>query len=118
MLGERAWTAALNYSWPGNLRELENVLERAYLFAPGGVIAEIPVEVQSPAAAPVPNSLRDAKRHAAMEVEARMIDEALARARGNVSEVARQMGITPRALHMKLRAHGIVAATYRERRYD
>jgi len=36
VLGERAWAAALGYSWPGNLRELENVLERAYLFAPRG----------------------------------------------------------------------------------
>ena len=47
-----------------------------------------------------------------------MIDDALARARGNVSEVARQMGITPRALHMKLRTHGIVAAPYRVRAHD
>ena len=48
VLGERAWAAALNYAWPGNLRELENVLERAYLFAPGSVIAELPVEVPAP----------------------------------------------------------------------
>lgn len=116
VLGERAWTAALNYTWPGNLRELENVLERAYLFAPGSVIAEIPVEVGVLALGVPANRLRDAKRHAALEVEVRMIEDALGRARGNVSEVARQMGITPRALHMKLRAHGIAAATYRERR--
>ncbi len=117
VLGERAWAAALNYTWPGNLRELENVLERAYLFAPGSVIAEIPVDLQGRGMA-VPGRLRDAKKHAAMEVEARMIDDALARARGNVSEVARQMGVTPRALHMKLRAHGIVAAPYRGRGHD
>jgi DNA-binding NtrC family response regulator len=92
------------------------VLERAYLFAPGGVITEIPVAVETAGLAFPPGRLRDAKRHAAMEVEVRMIDDALARAHGNVSEVARQMGITPRALHMKLRAHGIAAATYRERR--
>lgn len=32
---------------------------------------------------------------------------------GNVSTVARQIGITPRAVHMKQRAHGIDAASYR-----
>jgi len=117
VLGERAWAAALSYSWPGNLRELENVLERAYLFAPGSVIEEIPVEVQG-AGETLMGTLREAKKRAAMEVEVRVIEDALARARGNVSAVARQMGITPRAVHMKLRAHGIDASTYRARRRD
>jgi DNA-binding NtrC family response regulator len=114
VLGERAWTAALSYYWPGNLRELENVLERAYLFAPGSVIEEIPVEVQGTGET-LMCALREAKKRAAMEVEARVIEDALARVQGNVSAVARQMGITPRAVHMKLRAHGIDAATYRAR---
>ena len=113
-LDERAWAAALSYSWPGNLRELENVLERAYLFAPGSVIEGIPVEVRG-ARETHTSTLREAKKRAAMEVEARVIKDALARARGNVSAVARQMGITPRAVHMKLRAHSIDAATYRAR---
>jgi DNA-binding NtrC family response regulator len=117
VLAERAWAAALSYSWPGNLRELENVLERAYLFAAGDVIEEIPVETQGAEEAGA-NTLRDAKRRAAMEVEVRVIEDALARARGNVSAVARQMGITPRAVHMKLQAHGIKAATYRARGQD
>jgi DNA-binding NtrC family response regulator len=90
------------------------VLERAYLFAPGSVIEAIPVETDG-AGQTAPGTLRDAKRRAAMDVEARVIEDALARARGNVSAVARQMGITPRAMHMKLRAHGIDAGTYRTR---
>jgi len=53
-----------------------------------------------------------------MAVEARVMEDALSRARGNVSAVARQMGITPRAVHMKLRSHGIDAADYRVRRRD
>ncbi|MDZ7750068.1 MAG: sigma 54-interacting transcriptional regulator [Gammaproteobacteria bacterium] len=112
VLGERAWAVALGYDWPGNLRELENVLERAYLFAPGGVIEELPIEGQC-AAEPPSSSLQAVKKRAAMEVEARVIADALTRAGGNVSAVARAMGITPRAVHMKLRAHGIDAASYR-----
>jgi DNA-binding NtrC family response regulator len=114
MLGERAWAAALGYAWPGNLRELENVLERAYLFAPGYVIEDIPVDAGRSEDV-LAGTLRDAKKQAAMEVEARVIEDALARAGGNVSAVARQMGITARAVHMKLRTHGIDARSYRLR---
>lgn len=115
VLGERAWTTAFHYPWPGNLRELENVLERAFLFAPGSVIEELPVEHQRPAELPPGGGLREAKRRAVRELEARFIADALARARGNVSAVAREMGITPRALHMKLRGLGIAVAPYRLR---
>jgi DNA-binding NtrC family response regulator len=113
VLGEKAWATALNYSWPGNLRELENVLERAYLFTRGAVIESLPVGGPD-AAHDTPVSLRDAKKRAAMEVEARVIADALAHTRGNVSAVARRMGITPRAVHMKLHIHGIDADAYRE----
>ena len=75
---------------------------------------EIPVEVQGTRETHT-GTLREAKKRAALEVEARVIKDALAKARGNVSAVARQMGITPRAVHMKLRAHSIDAATYRAR---
>lgn len=112
-LGERAWANALAYPWPGNLRELENVLERSYLFAPGSIIEDIPVEVDGVEEGLKGGSLREAKKRAGMEVEARVIEDALVKARGNVSAVARQMGITPRAVHMKLRSHGIDAAAYR-----
>jgi DNA-binding NtrC family response regulator len=112
ILGERAWAVALSYSWPGNLREMENVLERAHLFAPTGVIESLPIETQSVDDVPL-DSLQKVKKRVAMEVEARVISDALAHARGNVSAVARSMGITPRAVHMKLRMHGIDAARYR-----
>lgn len=113
VLGERAWLSALSYSWPGNLRELENVLERAYLFASSKVIEDIAVEPQETIRSPQ-GTLREVKKRAAREVEARLIENALARTRGNVSAVARQIGITPRAVHMKLRDYGIDAAHYRE----
>jgi DNA-binding NtrC family response regulator len=117
VLSERAWASVLSYPWPGNLRELENVLERAYLFAPGCLIDDIPVAVRGDERATT-GTLREAKRRAAMAVEARVMEDALARVSGNVSAVARQMGITPRAVHMKLRSHGIDASSYRVRHRD
>lgn len=115
MLGEHAWAAAFRYPWPGNLRELENVLERAFLFSPDSVIEELPVDSHQANGLTATGGLREAKRRAGMELEARIIEDALARARGNVSAVAREMGITPRALHMKLRGLGIAAEPYRVR---
>ena len=121
VLGERAWMRVLTYEWPGNLRELENVLERAFLFAGGCVIDNIAMNspVGAHGAVDIADlTLRDAKRQAAMKVEAAVIAEGLAQYRGNVSAVARLMGITPRAVHMKLKAHGIDAAVYRPKQRD
>lgn len=117
VLGDRAWAAALRYKWPGNLRELENVLERAYLFATGDVIEDLDVVVP-PEATPNVHRLQDYKRQASQEAEARMLVDTLAKTEGNVSAAARHMGITPRAVHMKLRAHGIDASVYRQHRDD
>ena len=110
-----AWAAALRYTWPGNLRELENVLERAFLFASGSVIEELPLDDRQAPEPTTTGGLREATRRATRELETRTIKEALARAGGNVSAVAREMGVTPRALHMKLRGLGITAAPYRVR---
>ena len=119
VLGERAWMRVLTYEWPGNLRELENVLERAFLFSKGCVIDNVATSPADGSSRSVDNAglaLRDAKRQAAMKVEATVITEGLTQFHGNVSAVARLMGITPRAVHMKLRAHGIDAAVYRAKR--
>ncbi len=118
-LDERVWNRIRAYSWPGNLRELENVLERAFLLSRGPVIERIDVAaeslpadapwVEAPAAAP----LRSLRRGAAREAEGKAIIEALRRTGGNVRAAARQMGVTPRALHMRLKNLGITAAPYR-----
>jgi Nif-specific regulatory protein/two-component system response regulator AtoC len=116
VLGERAWPPVMSYDWPGNVRELENVLERAYLFSRDAPVID-EVDIPNPAAdteeTPAAPRLQHLKRLAAEEVEARTLREALARLRGNVSAVAREIGITPRSVHHKLRAYRIDAASYR-----
>ncbi len=120
VLGAQALRTALAYDWPGNVRELENALERAFLFSPGPVIQSLQVGAFSPTQGapppPAPNrSIREIKRQAAMEVEAKLMREALVRFQGNVSHMAAYMGITPRSVHMKLKAHGLDAASFRRR---
>jgi DNA-binding NtrC family response regulator len=121
MLGERAWNALMTYDWPGNVRELENVLDRSFLFARGPIIEGVklagdngPGDNVGEAARPL--SLRDVTRQAAMQTEAQMIRAALQSEHGNVSAVARQMGITARAVHQKLRKHDISARDFRKAR--
>ncbi|MGN2393003.1 sigma 54-interacting transcriptional regulator [Pelomicrobium sp. G1] len=117
-LSERAWIQIMTYDWPGNVRELENVLERSFLFAEGAVIEEILFDSQACALRTEPErfGLRMIKRQAAMQIEDKVIREALARYGGNVTAVAREMGITPRAVHFKLKAYGIDAKLYRNRK--
>jgi len=118
VLGEQAWRFVMAYDWPGNLRELENALERAFLFTPGPVVEELRITAAAPPASDPPDpggqSMRQLKKKAAMEVESRLIREALLRFHGNVADMAVSLGITPRAVHMKLKVHGLCAAAYRK----
>ena len=115
VLGEKTWANVLSYDWPGNLRELENVLERAFLFARGSVIEQIDLP-QTESNYPGPGDerpLRELRQAAARKAETQVMIQALKKRDGNVSAVARSMGITPRAVHMRLKSLGINAAAYR-----
>ena len=117
VLGERAWSQVMSYSWPGNVRELENVLERSFLFSRGCVIDSLALDdngasVRDEQSAEVV-TLRDLTKQAAMRTEKQLIRMALEELNGNVSAVARQMGISPRAVHQKLKRHGIDPQPFR-----
>ena len=114
-LNDNAWTAIMQYDWPGNLRELENVLERAILFSRGPVIER--VEVAGSGAGDTGrgamDSLKKVRQRAVQQAESAFIVDALKRYNGNVTAVARAMDVTPRAIHMRLRELGISAAKFR-----
>lgn len=97
------------YNWPGNIRELENVLERAFLFADGHVIRNINLDL-------VPCKthgegtvldLRELKREAADEVERRYLEASMVDHNGDVQAVAAALGMTSRAIYQKLSYHGL-----------
>jgi transcriptional regulator with PAS, ATPase and Fis domain len=110
-LDPAAHVKALTYAWPGNIREMENVLERAFIFARDRCITDIDVPATGKSES-VP-SWRTRKRQAAKQAEIETLTQALRASRGNVDQVAAQMAITPRAVRMKLKAQGIRAADYR-----
>ena len=106
--------------WPGNVREMENVLEHAYLFAKGPVIEELAfpdfAEGTRESAVDLRRiDLKKAKKQAADKVETMVLDEALRQLQGNVKAVAKLLNITPRAVHQKLSQRRMEAGHYRGR---
>ncbi len=111
----RAWDKLLSYEWRGNVRELENVLERAFLFSQGTVLQEAALAL--PQFRPTPDNthrVQRGPREAARRIESQILEGMLQRHHGNVSAVAREWGITPRAVYYKLQAYQIDAARYRK----
>ncbi|MEW5918251.1 MAG: helix-turn-helix domain-containing protein, partial [Gemmatimonadota bacterium] len=95
--------ALMDYSWPGNIRELGHAVERAVLLAQGGQIRAADLGLRSGSggasatgAAPRLDDLTLA------EAEQLMIRRALARFEGNVSLAAKHLGLSRSALYRRL----------------
>jgi len=107
-ISQEAMAALLRYPFPGNIRELENVIERAVVFAEGDTVtlADLPVflkERKEEEMASEGLSLTERVRR----IETREIKRALLEAGGVKSKAARLLGITERMLAYKIKTHGI-----------
>ena len=94
----------MSYHFPGNIRELENIMQHAFVLCKEQVIrrAHLPVELVAPAGpdgGAAPLTLR--------EIEKRAIREALFDNGGNRTAAARQLGIDPSTLYRKLKRYRI-----------
>ena len=96
------------YRWPGNIRELENTVSRAFLLADGKEIQlHAPPLPVAPAAAPaLPLNFRQAKSRAIADFESRFLGNLMEHAKGNVSAAARLSGTERRHLGRLLKKHG------------
>ena len=109
--GEDALERLAALDWPGNVRQLRNLVERLAILVPGETITARDVELHlggeaSPGGMPgVPTAgpLADA----VTAFERRFVEAALARHGGNVAAAARELGIERTSLHRKMRALGI-----------
>ena len=111
-LSREALELLLNYNWPGNVRQLENVLQRALVLARGRPITPDLIYLESPAAPspaagePRPHLLKGLKETVA-EVERDLIVQALRATGGNRSRAANILKIQRRLLYAKIEEHGI-----------
>ena len=110
-LSPRALRMLLDYSWPGNIRELENAVKKivalgAENLALPDLVAE-PVETQTEVSETRSYSLKAAARAASREAEREMILEALARTRWNRKRAAQELQISYKSLLYKLKQIGL-----------
>lgn len=113
-LTEEARSSLMQHAWPGNLRELRNVLEYAQSVCTQGPIdvddlpelqASQPQVLAGSASALGPGTVHQAPLGAAPETELR---QALQAAHWNVSQVARRMGLSRMTLYRRMQRAGIV----------
>jgi two-component system NtrC family response regulator len=99
-----ALAAIAHHTWPGNVRELENRMKRAALMAEGSRIsaADLDLSGVEPGAAPPP-TLKDSLR----EAERQAVERAWGEAAGNVSQVAKALGVSRPTMYKLLREHGL-----------
>ncbi|MCC6345950.1 MAG: sigma-54-dependent Fis family transcriptional regulator [Nitrospirales bacterium] len=101
VMTEGAMERLMDYPWPGNIRELENVLERAVIRSRGQQLALPDLEAhEAPGAA-------EADAGDLKSLERAAIENALRRTRGNRREAAEILGISLRTLQYRIKEYGI-----------
>ncbi len=110
-IAPEAMRRLMGYAWPGNIRELENVIERGMILSEGGVINEtcLPQAICSGAGQGVlPESDEDLSiKRAEDAIERELIRKALHKTDGNRTQAAKILEISHRSLLYKLKEFGI-----------
>jgi len=131
---DEALAALVAYAWPGNIRELENVLERTILFSEGAIIRarDLPAELGgapavaaavplAPQPGPIPpspsspgtpapaldGSLKELVRQETERLEREIILRALDETGGNVTQAAKKLKISRKSLQTKMKDFGL-----------
>jgi len=112
IIENKALHILLSYHWPGNIRELENVIERALLFFSGDKIKmkDLPVYLTQRAGKENDlnvNVIKTKKIKKLKELEKESIIEALKVSDGNITFAAQQLGLSRNTFYVKIKKYGI-----------
>ena len=96
------------YPWPGNVRELQHAIERAVILARGNMLTpddfffgSSPSAMQSGGGLPGSDTLQ------IEDMERRMIQQAMQKHGGNITDVARELGLSRQALYRRMEKYGL-----------
>jgi DNA-binding NtrC family response regulator len=118
----QAMDLLLHYRWPGNIRELENAIERAGLTAQEGVIRpqDLPPELTAPGkqrqafAIDLHRPLPDLLQEVTADVEQQYLSRALKKTHGNIGRCAKLCGLSRRSISAKIAEYRINKAVFKE----
>ena len=121
-IDERAIASMLRYPWPGNIRELQNIIERAAVLTQDSIIRleNLPVvfsqlmpESAEGTSAPADNGFRSQREKHLNQVEKNLIKRYLEETGGNVSLAARKAGIPRRTFYRMLTRYNLQGTEFR-----
>jgi len=114
------------YKWPGNIRELKNIIERTALLCDSEIIEakHFPAEMESPSNEfntwKIPDTWEDFKKYkqevqndVTKEIEKHFIIETLKRAKGNISNAAKNVGMQRTNFHLLLKKYNLNGKNYK-----
>jgi DNA-binding NtrC family response regulator len=113
--------AFLSYSWPGNIRELENIMERAYILEKSSVLRaeSFPIDLFAQHTEIIPGkidpglTLAQVRKQENQRVERRYLDMLLKQHKGKINLSAAAAGITTRQLHKLMARYSLRKEDYK-----
>jgi DNA-binding NtrC family response regulator len=123
-LGTPALARLARHGWPGNIRELRNVLERATVLSASSEISEDDLQLTIEGdgtlqtVADLDLAFADAKRQTVERFERQYLSQALEENEGNVSRTAAAIGMVRQSLQQKIRELGLNVEEFRRRARD
>jgi DNA-binding NtrC family response regulator len=117
-LSEGAWQVMMNHPWAGNIRELQNCIERAVILSDGDVIDEEHLGIRQQELSEIhareialEGTLHDVAAAAVRMAETRMIRKVLKSTGGNKSRASHILGVSYKTLLTKIKEYGIERPT-------
>lgn len=102
-LSDEVCAVLVNHSWPGNIRELQHVIERAVILADNDrIITSVQIQDGSKVDTDI-----TAEFISLDEMERSMVQKAIVMNNGNLSQAAAQLGITRQTLYNKMKRYGL-----------
>jgi PAS domain S-box-containing protein len=106
----------MRHDFPGNVRELENIIEYGFVLCHGNMIdvRHLPEEMQSRAQEPAKTE-HSTPRLKLEQAESDVIRSALTHTRGSIGKAAKELGVSRTTLWRKMKRFGVSAEDYRQR---